>query len=323
MNKSSVPLIKHIIDFLDYEDVVKGLSSKSIENYSRFLKRFTDWLIKEGLEKLKPHELTSEHIYRYRLYLSRSRSQKDNRDLKKSTQNYYLISLRSLMSYFASKDIISLPADKIVLAKEKNVKKVAFLNLDQIQRLLVSPTSKTLIGLRDQAIFEVLFSTGMRVGELVALNREQINIEYIKKSNLNDLELAITGKGGYTRTVYFSPRALDALSSYLDIRKDNDPALFVNFHNNKKADTKRLTTRSIERLIKHYVKIAGLPIGTTPHTLRHSYATDLLEQGVDLRTIQEFLGHRNIITTQIYTHVTNRHLKEVHRKFHGGRKLKQ
>src|SRR3989338_80262 len=323
MNKSATPLVKHITDFLDYSDVVKGLSSNSVENYGRFLKRFTDWLIKEGLDNLKPHELTSEHIYRYRLFLSRSKSPKDGRYLKKTTQNYYLIALRALLTYFAAKDIVALPADKIILVREKSVKKVSFLSIDQVERLLLSPAGKTIIDLRDGAILEVLFSTGMRVGELVAFNRDQINIEYIKKRGVTDLELPITGKGGYTRTVYFSPRALEALDRYLSLRKDFDPALFVNFRKDKKAETKRLTTRSVERLIKDYVKIAGLPISTTPHTLRHSYATDLLEQGVDLRTIQEFLGHRNIVTTQIYTHVTSQHLRDVHRAFHSGRKLKK
>ena len=163
----------------------------------------------------------------------------------------------------------------------------------------------------------------MRVGELVALNRDQINIEHLNKKNITDLELPITGKGGYTRTVYFSPRTLTAMSRYVNLRQDTDPALFVNFRRDNKAETKRLTTRSVERLIKRYVTLAGLPIGTTPHTLRHSYATDLLQQGVDLRTIQEFLGHRNIVTTQIYTHVTSQHLRDVHRSFHSGRKLKE
>ena len=323
MQKSTTPLLKHITDFLDYCDIIKGLSSKTLENYGRFLKRFTDWLVKEGLGSLKPHELSSKHIYHYRLFLSRSKSQKDGRELKKSTQNYYLIALRSLLTYFVAKDILALPADKIILAKEKNTKKVSFLNLDQIERLLLSPAGKTIIDLRDRAILEVLFSTGMRVGELIALDRDQINIEHIKRKNFGDLELPITGKGGYTRTVYFSPRALDAISRYLSLRKDTDPALFVNFRKDKKVETKRLTTRSVERLIKHYAKIAGLPISTTQHTLRHSYATDLLEQGVDLRTIQEFLGHRNIVTTQIYTHVTSQHLRDVHRAFHSGRKLKK
>jgi site-specific recombinase XerD len=322
INESPKPIISHFTNFYDYCDVVKGLSSKSVENYSRFLIPFKNWLTKEGLENLKPHQLTSEHIYQYRLYLSRQLSAKDGKNLKKSTQNYYLIALRSLLIYFTKNDILSLPADKISLAKDEKVKKVKFLNLDQLQKLLLSPAADEISGLRDRAILEVLFSTGLRVGELASLNRDQINVPYIKKNAIKELELPITGKGGYTRTVYFSQRALLALERYLSKRADLDKALFVNFKKDNGQDTRRLTIRSIERIIKKYVWLAGLPVDTTPHTLRHSFATDLLEQGVDLRTIQEFLGHRNIVTTQIYTHVTNKHLKDVHQSFHGGKNLK-
>lgn len=323
MNKSNTPLINHLNDFLDYCDIVQGLSSKTIENYHRFLSPFVKWLEKENLEKIKPHELITDHIYRYRLFLSRQISKKNGRGLKKNTQNYYLIALRAFLSYFTKKDIISLPADKITLAKEKNVKKVKFLNLEQIEKLLLSPSVNTIIGLRDRAILETFFSTGLRAGELVALNREQINFDFIKNRQPSELELPITGKGGYTRTVYFSKRALKWIIKYLEKRLDDDKALFINFKKDNSQTTKRLTTRSLERIIKKYVVIAGLPIDTTPHTIRHSYATDLLEQGVDLRTIQEFLGHRNIATTQVYTHVTNRHLRDVHQAFHSGKKLKE
>lgn len=323
MEKSPLPLTKHISNFLDYCEVVKGLSDKTIENYKRFLDQFIKWLAKEDLSNIKPHELSFDHIYRYRLYLSRQVSTKDRRNLKKVTQNYYLIALRVLLTYFTKNDILSLPAEKIELAKEKAIRKIKFLNLDQLEKLLLSPSPTTIIGLRDRAILETLFSTGLRVGELISLNREQVNINYLKKHNIEELELPITGKGGYTRTVYFSKRAIDSLVTYLEKRIDNDQSLFVNFKKDKNQETKRLTSRSIERIIKKYVKIAGLPIDTSPHTIRHSFATDLLEQGVDLRTIQEFLGHRNIATTQIYTHVTNRQLRDVHQAFHSGKKLKE
>lgn len=323
MNKSNTPLIKHLNDFLDYCDVVQGLSSKTIENYHRFLSPFVKWLEKENLEKLKPHELIADHIYQYRLSLSRQISKKDGRGLKKNTQNYYLIALRALLGYFVKKDIMSLPVDKISLAREKTVKKVKFLNLEQIEKLLLSPNVDTTAGLRDRAILESFFSTGLRVGELSALNRDQINFDFIKDKHPSELEIPITGKGGYTRTIYFSKRALRWIIKYLEKRLDDDKALFINFKKDKIKKTKRLTTRSLERLMKKYVAIAGLPIDSTPHTIRHSYATDLLEQGVDLRTIQEFLGHRNIVTTQVYTHVTNRHLKDVHQAFHSGKKLKE
>ena len=322
MRESTTPLLQHMPDFLDYCDVVNGLSSKTIENYHRFLNQFSFWLNKEKLDQIKPHELTDDIIYKYRLYLSRHISQKDCKYLKKNSQNYYLIALRSLLSYFIKKDIASLPPDKITLAREKSVNKVKFLNLKQIEQLLLSPALDTKIGLRDRAILETLFSTGLRVRELLDLNRDQINIEYLKSRKIQELELPITGKGGYTRTVYFSARALKWLLKYLEQRTDADKALFINFKKDKKQVGKRLTACSVERIIKKYVKKTGLPIDTSPHTIRHSYATDLLEQGVDLRTIQEFLGHRNIVTTQVYTHVTNKHLKDVHLAFHSGKKLK-
>lgn len=323
MVKSSTPLINHISDFLDYCDVVLGLSSKTIEDYHRFIKRFIDWLKKEGYSNLLPHELTADMIYKYRLYLSRQISKKDGKNLKKSTQNYYLISLRALLTYFVKKDIDSLPVEKIALAKEKKNRKVNFLTLEQLEKLLLSPTLENVSGIRDRAILETLFSTGLRVGELIALDREQINADYIKSHNVKTLELPITGKGGYTRTIYFSPRALKFLVMYLDKRNDNDKALFINFQRAKNQESRRLTTRAIAQIVKNYVKLSGLPINTSPHTLRHSYATDLLEQGVDLRIIQEFLGHRDIGTTQVYTHVTNKHLKDVHQAFHSGRKMKE
>lgn len=322
MVKSLTPLLKHLNDFLDYCDVVNGLSSKTIENYHRFLKRFINWLEASDLQKIKPHELTSDLVYKYRLYLSRQISKKNGHSLKKNTQNYYLIALRALLTYFAKKDIITLPADKITLAKEKSVNKVKFLNLEQIEKLLLSPNIDNIIGLRDRAILETFFSTGLRVGELVKLNREQINFDYIREKKPQELEIAITGKGGYIRTVYFSKRSLKWVIRYLEKRHDVENPLFINC---KKGDQpgKRLTTRSMERIIKKYVIKSGLPIDTTPHTIRHSYATDLLEQGVDLRTIQDFLGHKNIITTQIYTHVTNKHLRDVHRAFHSGKRLRE
>ncbi len=309
MEKSQKPIPQHLNDFLDWLDIEKGLSNKSQENYSRFLKKFISWLKENNLSDLKPHELSPTHIWDYRVYLAR-RSQKD---LKKSTQNYYLIALRSLLNYFANRDIISLPAEKIKLAKDKGDKKIHFLTLEQIEKLVSMPDTKKTSGLRDRAILEVLFSTGLRIAELVSLNRDQIRIISLTK----DLELGIVGKGKRNRTIFFSERAIYWLKKYLDTRKDKDNALFVNYQGRKNAP-RRLTDRSIERLIKRYALLAGLPKNTTPHTLRHSFATDLLAHGVDLRLIQEFLGHRNIATTQIYAHVTNKRLRDVHRQYHSG-----
>jgi site-specific recombinase XerD len=318
MKKSNQPIIKHIPYFLDYCEIEKGLSNKTQENYQRYLNKFIMWLKKNKKEGLLPHELTSEDVWAYRLYLSRHTDEK-GRPLKKVTQNYYLIALRALLSYFTAKDIVSLPADKITLPKDVRAEKtVKFLNLEQIERLLLAPNTKTLIGLRDRVILETLFSTGLRIAELVALNREQ----FANIKNKKDLELGIIGKGGHPRTVYFSERALSWLKKYLETRKDKDKALFIHYRAPADSET-RLTPRSIERIVKKYAILAGVPVFTTPHTIRHSYATDLLTQGVDLRTIQEFLGHRSIATTQIYTHVTNKRLRDIHRQFHSGKDLKE
>lgn len=317
MENSPKPIIKHIPDFLDYCEIERGLSSKTQENYSRYLKKFTDWLLNTHRENLKPHELTPEDIWNYRLYLARFKDRQTGKILSKLTQNYYLIALRSLLSFFAAKDIISLPADKIQLPKDAKEKTVKFLTLDQIEKLLLAPNTDNNDGLRDRAILEILFSTGLRIAELTALNFEQFkNIEKKK-----DLEIGVIGKGNHPRTVYFSERALDWLKKYLKTRNDEEKALFINYRRRNGSDA-RLTPRSVERLVKRYATLANIPYFTTPHTLRHSMATDLLNQGVDLRIIQEFLGHRNIATTQIYTHVTNKKLRDIHRQYHSGKDLK-
>jgi integrase/recombinase XerD len=318
MIESNKSIIKYIPDFLDYCEVEKGLSDKTQENYKRYLQKFINWLKGVKKETLLPHELTADNIWAYRLYLSRYKDQK-GRSLKKVSQNYYLIALRALLGYFTAKDIISLPADKITLPKtSEREKTVKFLNLEQIERLLLAPDVKTLQGLRDRAILEALFSTGLRIAELVALNWEQ----FANIKNKKDLELGVIGKGSYPRTVYFSERALSWIKKYLETRQDKEKALFIHFRSKKSAED-RLIPRSVERIVKKYAILAGVPIFTTPHTLRHSYATDLLNQGVDLRTIQEFLGHRSITSTQIYTHVTNKRLRDIHRQYHSGKKLKE
>ena len=320
MHHSTTPVVQYVNDFLDYLEIEKGLSSKTQENYSRYLKRFTDWLAGVA-PTLLPHELTPEHIWNYRVYLSRKTlSKQSNEPLQKSTQNFYLIALRALLNYFADRNIASLPSEKIKLAKQTKEKTVHFLNLEQIEKLILAPDIKSNIGLRDRAILETLFSAGFRVSELVALNRDQLKIN----ENSKFFELMIIGKGNKPRTVYFSQRCLHWLNNYLKSRKDIDPSLFINYKPGieKTNKSRRLTSRSVENVVKKYTKMAGLPVMTSPHTLRHSYATDLLTQGVDLRLVQEFLWHRNIITTQIYTHVTNKKLRDVYLKFHGGKDLK-
>ncbi|TSC94745.1 MAG: integrase family protein [Parcubacteria group bacterium Licking1014_1] len=273
MEQSVKPLEKHINDFLDYCDVEKGLRSNTQKNYQEYLKKFFRWLKYKNLEGLLPHQLAPEHIWEYRLYLSRYQNPKSGKSLKKTTQNYYLIALRAFLAYFIAKDIVSLPPGKITLPKpDKSVKTVKFLSLEQIEKLLTTAEPKDNIRLRDRAILETFFSTGLRIAELVSLDVEQ----FANIKNKKDFELGVIGKGGNPRTVYFSERALGWIKKYLENRKDRD-----------------------------------------------SYATDLLTQGVDLRTIQEFLGHRSIMTTQIYTHVTNKRLRDIHRQFHSGKNLKE
>jgi len=316
MEKSQKPIPHHLNDFLDWLEIEKGLSSKSQENYSRFLKKFLDWLKINKIEQLKPHELTSEHIWKYRAYLARQYVPKIKKTLKKTTQNYYLIALRSLLNFFADRDILSLPAEKIKLAKYKDARVISFLNLEQLEKLFAAPDISKINELRDRAILESLFSTGMRIAELISLNREQIKL----KPETKDLEIVIIGKGSRPRTVYFSERATHWLRNYLETRKDKEKALFINYKN-KKGTSRRLMPRSIQKSIKKYAIKAGLPLTTTPHVMRHSFGTDLLSQGVDLRSLQEFLGHKTPAATQIYTHVTSKRLREIHRKIHSGRKL--
>ncbi len=321
MNESNKTIISHIPDFLDYCEIEKGLSENTQKNYRRYLQKFIQWLKTANKEALLPHQLTADDIWAYRVFLSRF-TDPHNQNLSKATQNYYLIALRALLGYFTAKDVVTIPADKISLPKDvKKEKTVKFLSLEQIEKLLMAPDTATEAGVRDRAILESLFSTGLRVAELVSLNREQ----FASLKENKELELGIIGKGRHPRTVYFSDRSLEWIRKYNKIRDRHCPkeekALFVNFHTPGDTD-RRLTARSIERMVKSCTIKSGVPMFTTPHTLRHSMATDLLMQGVDLRTIQEFLGHQNIVTTQIYTHVTNKHLRDIHRQFHSGRRLK-
>ena len=317
MENSNKPILEHVKDFLDYCEVERGLSNNTQRNYDRYLKKFAVWLQKKNKQDIKPHGLTNDDIWDYRLFLSRNQDI-SGKTLSKLTQNYYLIALRALLAYFVAKDIASLPPGKVTLPKTSEKERaIKFLDLEQIEKLLNSPDPSNPAGLRDKAILETFFSTGMRIAELVSLNREQFDSVLDKQ----DFELGIIGKGSRPRTVYFSERALEWLKKYLKTRGDKQKALFINYRGRAQEES-RLTARSIERIIKKYALKAGVPFFTTPHTLRHSYATDLLSQGVDLRSIQEFLGHKNIMTTQIYTHVTNKRLRDIHRQYHSGKNLK-
>lgn len=321
MKKSNISLVKHINDFLEYCEVEKGLSPISTKNYHNFLKVFASWLKISQKQDIRPHQITDKDIWDYRLYLSRKKDYKGGY-IKKTTQSYYLRALRALFNYFTVRDIQALPSEKIILPKltEKD-KKIKFLTFEQIKKLLNTPDIETKSGLRDRAILEVLFSTGMRVAELTSLNITQFDLQNILKGKIDDQELSIAGKGGSIRTVYFSNRALKWLGSYLNTRQDMFTPLFINYRpSSNNNDEHRLTTRAIESIVKKYTVMAGLPVDATPHTLRHSFATDLLEQGADLRSVQELLGHKNVATTQIYTHVTNKGLKNIHKTYHSGEK---
>ena len=312
------PLPQHLTDFLEYCEVEKGLSVNSVKSYARFVNKFFDWLKQNKLERLAPEDLSEEHISKYRVWLSRRPNtvRRASPNLHPSTQIRYLIALRSFLSYFHEKNIKTLPTEKIKLPKDRKERLIKFLDIEQLKKIFNVPNTKTSIGLRDRAVLETLFSTGLRVAELVALNSKQLGSAF----NKEDFELSIVGKGGYPRIVYFSERALYWVKKYIQSRHDKDEALFISF-NGPKRDSRRITVRGIELVVEKYSKMAGIPFLATPHTLRHSFATDLMNKGVDLRLVQEFLGHRNIATTQIYTHVTSKRLREIHKKFHGGVQL--
>lgn len=316
MKKSPKSILDHLPQFMEYLDIEKGLSHNSQITYNRLINKFGNWLKDTKLTTLLPHELTPEHLWQYRVYLSKIYNKNSRQPLKRASINYYLIVLRNLLNYFADRDITALPAEKVKLFPEKRERSIKFLNLEQIKKLLDAPDISNPTGLRDKTILEVLFSTGLRVAELVSLNRNQIKID-----NLNeDLEINVIGKGGRIRPIYLSPRALKAIKNYLATRKDDEKALFINYKG-PTSTNHRLTTRSVENIVRKHVLKSGVSVIISPHGIRHSFATDLLMQGVDLRIVQEFLGHRNIATTQIYAHVTNRKLKDIHQKFHGGRKI--
>jgi len=315
---SKLKLIKaYITDFLEYCEIEKGLSPITVKNYHLYLKNFSAWLNGVQLANLKPLDLNDQHVWDYRLYLSRKRSYKTGEPLNRYTQYRYLSALRGLLKYFNKKQIpCNLSSDDVELPKVSSAdSKVKFLNLNQLKKFLSIPNTDKFFGLRDRAILETLFSTGMRVGELVKLDRKQFNLNYLKKQRIQHLELSVKGKGNKIRNVYFSARSLKWIIKYLKARNDNDQALFISLSNNSKSDltaTRRLTARSVQRIVEKYRLKSGIPVEITPHVLRHSFATHLLSQGADLRSVQELLGHADLSTTQIYTHLTNKKLKKVH-----------
>lgn len=319
--KSTDPLCKHIIPFLDYCEIEKGLSNNTQRNYQQYLTRFTRWLEETGEKDLRPHDLTAEHIWNYRLHLARKYKTNRGTYLSKKSQNYYLIALRSLLSYLADRDIETLPSSKVGLAKQKSEETISFLTVRDVEAMIQIPEVDKPIGLRDRAIMELFFSSGMRISELTALNIDQFSM-FKDNSTTRTYELSIVGKGNHIRTIFISPRSADWLRKYIKIRTDVDKPLFINYRT-KDPTSKRLTPRAIQLMIARAARLAGLSKKVTPHTLRHTYATDLLDHGADLRSVQELLGHKNVATTQIYTHVTNKRLRDIHEKFHGGNDVKK
>lgn len=291
--------------FLEYLELEQNRSSKTIQNYSHYLNRLSDFA---GDIALK--DIDEELIRKWRLWLNRLGTNTSD-ELSKTTQNYHLIALRSFLRFCAKRGYQTLPPDKIELARVKRPQ-VTFLTPEELQRLTAQPKIESVVGLRDRAIMELLFSSGLRVSELVGLDREHIN--------LTRREFMVRGKGQKDRPIFISEEAADWINKYLQKRQDNAKPLFIRYSGTKKVDNtgnfQRLTARSIQRMVARYALLAGITKHVSPHTLRHSFATDLLMNGADLRSVQAMLGHSNIATTQIYTHVTDPHLKEVHQKFH-------
>lgn len=314
-------IVEHLLPFLDYCEIEKGLANTTQRNYKQYLLLFNKWLQNSGNKSLKPHELTPKHIWDYRLYIARQYKTPRGQYLSKKSQNYYLIALRALLDYFAEHDITSLPSSKIKLAKYKNEETISFLEVSDIEKMLKMPDVETIGGLRDRAIMELFFSSGTRISELVSLDVDQVSVINDKSKN-RTYELSIVGKGKHIRTIFISPRAAEWLRKYLAKRNDVYEPLFINTRS-KDPDSKRITPRSIQTMIGRSAMLAGISKKVTPHTLRHSYATDLLSHGADLRSVQELLGHKNVSTTQVYTHVTNKRLRDIHEQFHGGRDISE
>jgi len=306
-------LDRWIEEFLEYLNIEKNCSKLTIRNYKHYLQRFSDWL-NENFPKTKLCDFDIRLIKKYRVYLSRYLDKKGV-PLMRITQMYHLISLRSFLRYLAKNDVETLSPEKIELPKSES-QSLKFLTEEQVERLINSPSISKVSGLRDKAILEVLFSTGLRVSELTGLNKDQMDFK--RK------EFGVIGKGGRPRVVFLSVRAIRWLKEYLAKRTDNWKPLFVRFSGkvseSNEGEKMRLSVRSVQRIVAKYVKKSKLPIKITPHGLRHSFATDLLTRGADIRSVQEMLGHKNISTTQIYTHVTNAQLREIHEKFHSGNK---
>ena len=301
-------------DFLEHLEIALNRSPRTLDSYARTLAAFFTW----G-EIAIPGDITAEKVRGYRLYLNRKSNLRGG-TMKKNTQAYHAIVLRTFLKYLAKNDITVLPAEKIEVGKIPD-RQVDFLEYEEVERLMQAVEGQDVKRLRDKAILELLFSSGLRVSELIGLDRVHVNLD---KS-----EFSVRGKGSKLRIVFISETAKEALGQYLGKRADVDPALFVSYPKqglvnrvNAKRESMRLTARSVQRLVKYYATKAGILKNVHPHTLRHSFATDLLVNGADIRSVQAMLGHASITTTQIYTHITNERLKEIHQSFHAKRKKK-
>lgn len=294
-----------LLDYIEHIEVEGGRSAHTAENYKLYLERFIEFTDDIAVDKITP-----EVVRKYRLWLNRYKNYNDD-ELATITQSYHLIALRGFLNYLSKRNIPSLPPEKIELPKISR-KQVTFLHFDEIERLLEQIGTDDEAGLRDRAIIELLFSSGLRVSELVNLNRDHINT--VRR------EFMVRGKGQKDRPVFISESASQHVSTYLKARTDNLPPLFISYSRNNVPSTggdyRRLTPRSVQRIINRYSRLAGITKHVSPHTMRHSFATDLLMNGADIRSVQVMLGHSSISTTQVYTHVTDEHLREVHQKFH-------
>lgn len=294
-----------ILDYIEHLEVEGGRSAKTAENYRLYLERFVEFT-----EDTKVGDITSEMIRKYRLWLNRYKNDTDN-ELAIITQSYHLIALRGFLGYLSQRDIESLAPNKIVLPKVSR-KQVTFLHYDEVERLISGIDITSEAGLRDRAIVELLFSSGLRVSELINLNRDHINTKR--------REFMVRGKGQKDRPIFISEAAAGWVDHYLDVRDDTLAPLFISYSRNVEPSTsgdfRRLTARSIQRMVSKYALLAGITKHVSPHTMRHSFATDLLMNGADIRSVQSMLGHSSISTTQVYTHVTDEHLREVYEKFH-------